>query len=81
MKEAQQAVEETLIEYKQFLEKLSSKQRQEVISTLGLRMEELKAQKAAMEEGLKHDWWNGTKVPDKVSLINASEGREIGNHI
>ena len=55
MKEAQQAVEDTLTEYKNILEKLSDKQRQDVISTLGLRMEELKAQKMAMEEEIKHD--------------------------
>ena len=55
MKEAQEAVEETLTEYRQFLEKLSDKQRQDVIASLGLRMEELKAQRAAMEEEIKHD--------------------------
>lgn len=55
MKEAQQAVEETLTEYKLLLEKLSDKQRQDVVSSLGLRMEELKAQQAAMEEEVKHD--------------------------
>ena len=55
MKEAQQAVEDTLTEYKNILEKLSDKQRQDVISTLGLRMEELKAQKMVMEEEIKHD--------------------------
>ena len=57
MKEAQEAVEETLTEYRQFLEKLSDKQRQDVIASLGLRMEELKAQRAAMEEEIKHDDW------------------------
>ena len=55
MEEAQEAVEETLNEYKQFLEKLSDKQRQSVVASLGLRMEELKAQKLAMEEEIKHD--------------------------
>ena len=39
--------------YQQLFSKLSDTQRQQVISTLGLRMEELKAQQAAIEESLK----------------------------
>ena len=52
LEDAQEAVTETLTEYKQLLDKLSDQQRQEVISTLGLRMEELKAQQRAIEEDL-----------------------------
>ena len=55
MKEAQEAVDDTLREYRQFIEKLSDKQRQNVVASLGLRMEELKAQKMAMEEEIIHD--------------------------
>ncbi|XP_052774251.1 uncharacterized protein LOC128212895 [Mya arenaria] len=53
LEEAQAAVNETLAEYRDLLDRLSDKQRQELISTLGLRMEELRAQQAAIEEELK----------------------------
>lgn len=55
LEDAQEAVNGTLIEYKQLLDKLSDTQRQEVISTLGLRMEELKAQQKAIEDELIED--------------------------
>ncbi|XP_045213486.1 uncharacterized protein LOC123564179 [Mercenaria mercenaria] len=53
LEDAQTAVDETLTEYKQLLDQLSDQQRKEVISTLGLRMEELKAQQRAIEDELK----------------------------
>jgi hypothetical protein len=42
-----------LTEYRQLLDKLTDQQRQEIISTIGLRMEELKAQQRAIEDHLK----------------------------
>ena len=53
MQDAQTAVEDTLQEYKKLLESLTDAQRRDVTATLGLRMEELKAQQAAIEESLK----------------------------
>ncbi|XP_060571461.1 uncharacterized protein LOC132729669 [Ruditapes philippinarum] len=53
LEDAQKAVEETLTEYRQLLDKLTDQQRQEIISTIGLRMEELKAQQRAIEDHLK----------------------------
>ena len=52
MKDAQDAVSSTLQEYKDLLMKLSDQQKNEVISTIGLRMEELKAQEKAINEDL-----------------------------
>jgi len=52
MLEAQAAVKDTLAEYKELLSKLSDKQREDVVRTIGLRMEELKAQEQALEETL-----------------------------
>lgn len=53
MQEAQTAVQETLNEYQKLLGNLSETQRKDVIAALGLRMEELKAQQAAIEDSLK----------------------------
>ena len=53
LEDAQTAVNETLEEYRSLLDRLSDEQRRELVSTLGLRMEELKAQQAAIEEELK----------------------------
>ncbi|KAH3873262.1 uncharacterized protein LOC127868979 [Dreissena polymorpha] len=50
LKDAQEAVKTTLEEYQKLLMKLSDQQKHDVISTLGLRMEELKAQQSAIEE-------------------------------
>ncbi|XP_069123477.1 uncharacterized protein [Argopecten irradians] len=53
MAEAQEAVNDTLEEYSSLLSKLDDTQKQNVVRTIGLRMEELKAQQAALEEALK----------------------------
>ncbi|OWF47820.1 uncharacterized protein LOC110453892 [Mizuhopecten yessoensis] len=53
MSEAQEAVQDTLDEYKSLLSKLNETQKQNVVRTIGLRMEELKAQQTALEESLK----------------------------
>ncbi|XP_033734964.1 uncharacterized protein LOC117323692 [Pecten maximus] len=53
MSEAQEAVQDTLEEYRSLLSKLDETQKQNVVRTIGLRMEELKAQQAALEESLK----------------------------
>ena len=53
IKEAKPAVEETLQLYSDLLGELSEDQRQTVVSTIGLRMEELKAQLAALKEGIE----------------------------
>ncbi|XP_005096601.1 uncharacterized protein LOC101854564 [Aplysia californica] len=55
MSDAQAAVSDTLVEYKQLLSQLSADQRQEVLKTIGLRMEELKAQEQAIKEALHDD--------------------------
>ncbi|GFO38741.1 hypothetical protein PoB_006524600 [Plakobranchus ocellatus] len=54
MAEAQEAVKATLDQYRKLLEQLSEDQRQEVLRTIGLRMEELKAQEQAITDSL-HD--------------------------
>ncbi|GFS14247.1 late embryogenesis abundant protein [Elysia marginata] len=54
MTEAQEAVKSTLDQYQKLLDQLSEDQRQDVLRTIGLRMEELKAQEQALEESL-HD--------------------------
>ncbi|XP_060067176.1 uncharacterized protein LOC132547437 isoform X2 [Ylistrum balloti] len=53
MSEAQEAVKDTLEEYNSLLSKLNDTQKQNVVRTIGLRMEELKAQQSALEESLK----------------------------
>ena len=53
IKEAKSAVEETLQLYNDLLSTLSEDQRQTVISTIGLRMEELKAQLVALKEDIE----------------------------
>ncbi|KAK6171142.1 hypothetical protein SNE40_019395 [Patella caerulea] len=53
--DAKSAVEETLTEYQTLLNKISDSQKQQVMRTIGLRMEELKAQLTAMEDELKED--------------------------
>ena len=52
MKEAEDAVKDTLQEYESLLQRLSDKQREDVVRTIGLRMEELKAQVDAIHESL-----------------------------
>lgn len=53
MQEAKSAVEETLHLYGDLLSGLSEEQRQTVISSIGLKMEELKAQLATVKEHLE----------------------------
>ncbi|ESP04054.1 hypothetical protein LOTGIDRAFT_230306 [Lottia gigantea] len=55
VEDAQKAVKETLESYQQLLAKISDSQKQQVMRTIGLKMEELKAQLIAMEEDLKED--------------------------
>ena len=50
MQDAQNAVSETLKEYSELLSNLSELQKEEVVRTIGLRMEELKAQEQAIKE-------------------------------
>jgi len=52
MQDAQTAVKDTLAEYAQLLSQLSDKQKEEVVRTIGLKMEELKAQEMALNEEL-----------------------------
>lgn len=54
MSEAQEAVISTLDQYHKLLDQLSDDQRQNVLRTIGLRMEELKAQEQALKDAL-HD--------------------------
>ncbi|XP_048727492.2 uncharacterized protein LOC125645737 [Ostrea edulis] len=53
MKEAAEAVAQTIQMYENFLNELNENQKKEVTRTIGLKMAELKAQYAAMEETLK----------------------------
>lgn len=53
MQEAKSAVEETLHLYGDLLSGLSEEQRQTVISSIGLKMEELKAQLVTVKEHLE----------------------------
>jgi hypothetical protein len=55
MKEAAEAVTQTIQMYENFLSELNENQKREVTRTIGLKMAELKAQYAAMEETLKND--------------------------
>ena len=50
LQEAEQAVEATLSQYQALMAQLSETQRQEVQRTIGLKMEELKAQLAMIRE-------------------------------
>ena len=52
LQEAQTAVEEALREYEDLLGALSAEQRQSVVGAIGLKVEELKAQLAAIKEEL-----------------------------
>ncbi|RUS89726.1 hypothetical protein EGW08_002544 [Elysia chlorotica] len=52
MAEAQEAVTTTLDQYQKLLSQLSESQRQEVLRTIGLRMEELKAQEQALKDAV-----------------------------
>ena len=56
MEEASKAVDETLMMYNDFLEQLTKSQRQEVLRTIGLKMQELKAQKINLEEESLQEW-------------------------
>ena len=53
LEDADGAVEETLKEYKSLLARLSEEQKQTVMRTIGLRMEELSAQQIMIRESLK----------------------------
>lgn len=54
LKEAQEAVTEALELYEELLESLSLEQREGVIRTIGLKMEELRAQQTMIEDSLHH---------------------------
>ena len=56
LQEAKESIEETLAKYKSLLSKLSEEQERNVRRTIGLKMEELKAQEAMILESLKDDW-------------------------
>ena len=53
MQEASEAVAQTIQTYEKFLNELNETQKKDVTQTIGLKMAELKAQYAAMEEELK----------------------------
>nr|XP_022316185.1 uncharacterized protein LOC111119901 [Crassostrea virginica] len=53
MQEASEAVAQTIQTYEKFLNELNETQKKDVTRTIGLKMAELKAQYAAMEEELK----------------------------
>ena len=55
LQEAKESIEETLAKYKSLLSKLSEEQERNVRRTIGLKMEELKAQEAMILESLKDD--------------------------
>lgn len=50
LKEAQEAVSQTLNEYKTLLANVNNDQKQNIVQTIGLRMEELKAQLQNVQE-------------------------------
>ncbi len=54
MKEAEEAVTDALEAYEQLLESLSQDQRNGVMRTIGLKMEELRAQQRMIEDSLHH---------------------------
>ena len=53
MTEAIELVDSTLADYKNLLAQLTDTQQQEVKRTIGLKMEELRAQKSMMEDEAK----------------------------
>lgn len=55
MQEAAEAVSQTIHMYEKLLNELDENQKKDVVRTIGLKMAELKAQQAAMEEELKSD--------------------------
>ncbi|PIK51234.1 hypothetical protein BSL78_11894 [Apostichopus japonicus] len=55
LNEAQESLSNTLEQYSTLLEKLSDAQRQQVARTVGLKMEELKAQQNMIMETIKED--------------------------
>lgn len=55
MQEAAEAVSQTIQMYEKLLNELDENQKKDVVKTIGLKMAELKAQQAAMEEELKSD--------------------------
>lgn len=55
LSEAQESLSNTLEQYSTLLEKLSDAQRQQVARTVGLKMEELKAQQNMIMETIKED--------------------------
>lgn len=55
MQEAAEAVSQTIQMYEKLLNELDENQKKDVVRTIGLKMAELKAQRAAMEEELKSD--------------------------
>eukprot|EP00105_Crassostrea_gigas_P006724 XP_011420767.1 PREDICTED: uncharacterized protein LOC105323366 [Crassostrea gigas] len=55
MQEAAEAVSQTIQMYEKLLNELDENQKKDVVRTIGLKMAELKAQQAAMEEELKSD--------------------------
>lgn len=55
MQEAAEAVTQTIQMYEKLLNELDENQKKDVVRTIGLKMAELKAQHAAMEEELKSD--------------------------
>lgn len=55
MHEAAEAVSQTIQMYEKLLNELDENQKKDVVRTIGLKMAELKAQQAAMEEELKSD--------------------------
>ena len=57
MAEAQEAVQATLDQYQKLLDQLSENQRQDVLRTIGLRMEELKAQEQALKDAVLESHW------------------------
>ena len=55
LKDAKESVQETLSQYEDLMTKLSEEQERNVRRTIGLKMEELRAQEAMIDESLK-DW-------------------------
>lgn len=55
MQEAAEAVSQTIQMYEKLLNELDENQKKDVVRTIGLKMAELKAQHAAMEEEIKSD--------------------------
>ncbi len=53
MKDAEDAIKETLTMYGRLLDRLNEEQKQHVTRTIGLKMEELKAQLNMIKESLR----------------------------